>query len=119
MQIGTDIVKISRIQKACQRERFKYRFFTPRELPPKQGFPGYYAHLAGKFAAKEAVAKALGTGFRGFKWRDIEILKDDLGKPYAILQGKALEILKAQGYDEVLVTISHCEDYAIAFAVTK
>lgn len=119
MEIGTDIIEIARIKRACRRERFKERFFTSRELPATQEYPGFYAHLAGKFAAKEAVAKALGTGFREFKWKDIEILKDEAGKPYAVLSGKAREILKAQGYEKVLVTISHSNDYAIAFAVAR
>ena len=117
MEIGTDIVEIARIRRACRRERFKQRVFTLRELPAIQDKPGFYAHLAGKFAAKEAVAKALGTGFRDFKWKDIEILNDEVGKPYAVLDGKALETLKSKGYEKVLVTISHSDDYAIAFAV--
>lgn len=120
MQIGTDIIEISRIEKACRKhKRFLHRFFTKDELPANREYPGFYAHVAGKYAAKEAVAKALGSGFRGFKWHDIEILNDNLGRPYALLKGNALDLLKDRGFKDVIVTISHCDEYAVAFAIVK
>ena len=117
MEIGVDIVEIDRIKKACHRKSFESRFFTLRELNGIEGKKNYYPHLAGKYAAKEAVVKAMGTGFRNIKWKDIEILNQALGKPVAVLSGKALEIFESKGLKTILVTISHSKEYAIAFAV--
>ncbi len=117
MEIGVDIIEINRIKDACSRKKFKDRFFTARELAEISGRKSYHTHLAGKFAAKEAVAKALGTGFSDMKWKDIEILSDISGKPIVSITGKALEIFKSKNFKSMLVTISHSKEYAIAFAV--
>jgi holo-[acyl-carrier protein] synthase len=117
MEIGVDIVEIHRIEKACRRNRFLNRFFSERELGLIGDSASFYPRIAGRFAAKEAVAKALGTGFRYFRWRDIEILNDLDGRPRVVLSGKAGELLKSKGFEKVLVTISHGRDYAVAFAV--
>jgi holo-[acyl-carrier protein] synthase len=117
MEIGVDIIEINRIKNACRTKTFENRFFTSKELDGIQGKKNYYAHLAGKYAAKEAVVKAMGTGFRNMKWKDIEILNLTSGKPVAILSGKAREILESKGFKRILVTISHSKEYAIAFAV--
>jgi holo-[acyl-carrier protein] synthase len=117
MEIGVDIVEIQRIKKLCNRKRFLSRFFVEDELSYINDKKLFYSHLAGKFAAKEAVAKALGTGFRYFKWHDIKVLNDAYGKPYVELSGKADEILKSRGFKKVLITISHSRDYAVAFAI--
>lgn len=117
MQIGVDIIEINRIKKACQRRAFEKRFFTCRELSEINEKKNYYMHLSGKYAAKEAVVKALGTGFRNIKWKDIEILSDISGKPTVAITGKALEIFKSKNFKSMLVTISHSKEYAIAFAV--
>lgn len=121
MEIGVDIVEICRIRKACEKKRFLERFFSPEELSgiKKNKGAAFYEHLAGKFAAKEAVAKALGTGFRYFRWREIEILNGFNGKPYVKLSGKAREISESQGYEKILITISHGRDYAVAFALAE
>ena len=71
--IGTDLVEIERIKKACMKEAFLVRCFTPREI---ELFEGNMVKAAGNFAVKEAVSKALGTGFRGFWPSDIEVLRD-------------------------------------------
>ena len=76
--IGTDLVEIERIKKACMKEAFLVRCFTPREI---ELFEGNMVKAAGNFAVKEAVSKALGTGFRGFWPSDIEVLRDELGNP--------------------------------------
>jgi holo-[acyl-carrier protein] synthase len=117
MDIGIDIIEIERIKKACAREKFTSRFFTAAELSQIKENVMYFSHLAGKFAAKEAVSKALGTGFRYFKWHDIEILSDKLGKPNVNLYGKAKDIFKSKKHTEMLVSISHSKEYAIAFAI--
>lgn len=118
MDIGIDIIEIERIKKACCRERFMVRFFTLREISSIRPGPNFYAHLAGKFAAKEAVAKALGTGFR-FRWQEVEILNEESGKPICFLSGKALDMAKMMNIDKVLVSISHSKDYAVAFAIAQ
>lgn len=117
MEIGVDIVEIKRIERACKRTRFLERFFTERELLNIRQKKNPYPHIAGKYAAKEAIAKSLGTGFRNFRWHHIEILNDPLGKPKAILSGKALDIFRAKGLDKLQITISHSREYAVAFAV--
>ena len=117
MEIGIDIVEINRIKKLCRKKRFLIRFFSDEELSCIIDKRLFYSHLAGKFAAKEAVAKALGTGFRYFKWRDIQILNELNGKPYVVFTGKAHEVIKSRGIKKVLITISHSKEYAVAFAV--
>ncbi|ADL08646.1 holo-ACP synthase [Thermosediminibacter oceani] len=121
MEIGVDIVEVDRIKKAIENGEFLTRIFTEREInafKDKKG-EGYFRHIAGRFAAKEAVSKALCTGIRFFGWHDIEILTDALGKPEVRLHGRAFEILKARGYSRVLVTISHSKDYAVAFSIAE
>ncbi|MDD4568894.1 MAG: holo-ACP synthase [Tepidanaerobacteraceae bacterium] len=117
MEIGVDIIEINRIKNACRRKSFKNRFFTSRELYGLEGKRNYHMHIAGKFAAKEAVVKAMGIGFRNMKWKDIEILNEASGKPQVILSGKAQETLELKGFSRVIVSISHCREYAVAFAV--
>lgn len=119
MDIGVDIVEVYRIKCLCGKKRFLDRFFTKKELEPICGKANFYHSIAGKFAAKEAVVKTLGTGFRYFKFKDVQILNDKLGKPYVVLSGNAREIAKKKGFAQILVTISHCRDYAVAFAVAK
>ena len=114
--VGTDIIEIERVAGACCKEGFKKRCYTENEL-------GYIndssEKFAGNFAVKEAVAKALGTGFIGFFPKDVECLRDGLGKPYVILYGGALSRLKEIGGKEVMVSISHSKDNAVAFAVIE
>jgi len=114
--IGIDIVEIERIRKAVDKNPLIERFFTEAEAADFCGRQRH-VHVAGKYAAKEAVAKALGTGLSGFKWKDIEILKDDKGKPYVKLKGKAYRTAREKGVDKVHVSISHSRDYAVAQAI--
>lgn len=119
MSIGVDIVEVHRIKKLCKKEHFLKRFFTQEEIEPITSKANFYHHVAGKFAAKEAVVKALGTGFRYFKFKDVQILNNKLGKPYVVLLGKAKEIADLKDIDQILISISHCRAYAIAFAMAK
>ena len=115
--IGTDIIEIVRIKKAAQNERFLQRYFTKEELlflKEKKA-----ESIAGNFAAKEAVAKAFGTGFRGFGPKDIAILRDKNGCPFVALSNKAQEIAKQQGIEKIHISISHNKENAIAFAVAQ
>lgn len=117
--IGTDIVEIERIEKAIKtNERFLDKLFTEEENAFFKSKAMRAEVIAGNFAAKEAISKALGTGIRGFSFRDIEVLRDDLGKPIAKLNEKAVRILKNKEYN-LNVSISHNNSSAIAFAVIE
>ena len=117
--IGIDMATVSRIEKSCQKESFRNHVFTQAELnlffnreKPK------YSSLAANFAAKEAFAKALGTGIRNFGFIDIEILRDELGAPYFNFYGKAAEIVSANGY-KAKVSLSHEGDSAVAMVLLE
>lgn len=112
--IGTDIIEIKRIAAAIEKKGFTDKIFTKEEQRLYHGVNPQT--LAGNFAAKEAVAKALGTGFAGCSPAEIEILRDKKGKPYVNLQGNARDILNSIG-GTVHISISHSMDNAIAFAV--
>jgi holo-[acyl-carrier protein] synthase len=113
---GIDIIEISRIESACHNPRFLERIFSKAELDASSGRP---QTLAGIFAAKEASAKALGTGFSGFSPLDAEILKDELGKPWLNPQGPMLELMENKRVRCAALSISHDKSSAIAFAVME
>jgi len=116
--IGVDIVEISRIKQAINKhQRFKKRFFTSSENEYCEGKADAMQHYAGRFAAKEAVVKALGTGFKGFKWQSIEIINTSSGKPEVRLKDKASLIADELKIKEIMISISHSENYAIAQAI--
>ncbi|HEY41862.1 MAG TPA: holo-[acyl-carrier-protein] synthase [Dehalococcoidia bacterium] len=113
--IGVDIIEIDRIQRAVARwgERFLYRVYTDTEV----GLYRKAESLAVRFAGKEAVVKALGTGMRGIGWKDIEILHEPSGKPLVNLYGRAQEKASDLGLKGLAISLSHSRDYAIAFVV--
>ncbi len=118
--IGIDVVELDRIEAAIARqgELFLNRLFTEREKEycGKQKRPGM--HYAARFAAKEAVSKALGTGIGGQAgWLDMEVLRGKSGAPTMVFHGNAEAFLKAEGIAEVQVSLSHARDYAAANAV--
>jgi holo-[acyl-carrier protein] synthase len=118
--IGTDIIECLRIATMIEKhgELFLTRVYTPHEIEYCSARKAATQHYSGRFAAKEAVLKALGTGWtRGIQWRDIEVRNDLGGKPSIALSGGALEICANLGIDEVLITISHCRNFATAYAV--
>lgn len=118
--IGTDIIEISRIKQAIERNKnFKQKLFTSQEQNYFKQINDRVESVAGSFAAKEAISKALGTGFRNFGMEDIEILRDSLGKPNAILLGEAKILGEQLGIETIRVTISHCKQYAVAFAIIE
>jgi len=113
---GIDAAEISRIAKTVDRwgQRFLDRVYTPAE----QRYCGRKTRrLAGRFAAKEAVSKVLGTGVRYVHWREMEILPDRLGKPVVSLHGRAAEVAAALGLGPISVSITHTGDLALAFAL--
>ncbi len=110
--IGTDIIEIERIKKSIEhhKDTFINRIFTSRERKYCEKFKNPYPHFAVRFAAKEAVAKALGTGINSkVNWLDIEICNEESGKPYVIY--------KKSNSKNIFLSISHSEKYAVAFAV--
>lgn len=118
--IGTDIVEITRIKKIVDKNsRFLSRNFTKAENDYFNTKKKPYESIAGNFAAKEAISKALGTGFSGFGLLDIEVTRNNKGAPTVTLYNKALDIKKSNNISQILVTISHCEKYAVAFATAE
>ncbi len=115
--IGTDIIEIKRIQKAIERHggRFLERLFTQKEREYCFQYKHPTSHFAGRFAAKEAVAKALGTGFqKEVGWQEIEILNNSDGQPLVYLSTR-LRLLFPKAH--LFLSISHCDDYATATAI--
>ncbi len=118
--IGTDIIECLRIANMIQRhgEAFLARVYTAREIQYCQARKAAMQHFAGRWAAKEAVLKALGTGWvRGISWRDVEVVTSPGGKPRIELHGGALEVGRRLGVAEVLISISHCRTHATAYAL--
>jgi len=113
---GVDLLEIARMQKSLQNPRFLDRFFSDEEQRQFVLRGRHPSFLAGCFCVKEAFAKALGTGVRGFSLREVSVLRDTLGKPYLQLTGRALEIAEGRGlvFD---VSISNTKDLAMAFVV--
>ena len=115
--LGCDLVEVARIEEAMKKEGFAQRVFTEQELHAIEKTGVQTA--AGYWAAKEAVSKALGTGFSGFTMRDIEILTDENGAPQAYLARGAQARLARLGALTVLVTISHDKGMAMAVAAVE
>ncbi len=115
--IGIDIIEIHRIKKAIRNEKFVKRVFTKSEIQYFETIGNNINTIAGTFAAKEAVLKTLGTGLRGFKWIDIEIVRDDLGKPMVRLYEGAKEVAQKRAINDILISISHSREYAVAQAI--
>lgn len=117
--IGTDIVQIDRIRRTYERHgrHFAERILTPNELSIFDGKKSPEAYLAKRFAAKEAAAKALGTGIGSISWQDIEVSNDDAGAPLLTLHGSALERKVKLGAESILLSLSDEQDFAVAFVV--
>ena len=120
---GVDLIEISRIERALENhgERFLARVFTPNEVLYCRG---RVAELAARFAAKEAVSKALGVGMRvlardGVHWKDVEVVGDHRGKPIVRLFGRAAERAGELGLTEWAVSLTHTKEHAIAFVVAQ
>ena len=113
--IGTDIIEISRIEKAIkQTSLFKRKVYTEKEIEHIEKKKHPYSSYAGRFAAKEAVSKAFGTGVHGFSLSDIEILNDELGKPNIILYNNLKDFTKNFVFQ---VSISHSKEYAVSTVI--
>lgn len=112
--VGTDLIEIERIKKACRKKAFLSYIYTAEECRQAKES---YSRLAGNFAVKEAVAKVFGTGFYCFKPIDVEVLRDQRGKPYVQLYGGARVLQEELGIVRFHVSISNTADYAVAFVV--
>jgi len=117
--IGLDIVEVARIAKALRGSKsITERVFTPEEIRYCSEHQNKYQHFAGRFAAKEAALKALGTGWQeGIRWRDVETTAGTRGEPRLTLYGKALAIFEESKARRSLLTITHATDYAVACVV--
>ena len=119
LAVGVDLVEIRRIERAIERwgDRFLERIYTPAETARCRG---RVPELAVRFAAKEAVSKALGVGIwwrGGIGWQDAEVLSDPLGKPLVVLHGRAAERAQFLGLSEWAISLSHSDETAIAMVV--
>src|SRR3990170_1326386 len=116
LAVGIDVILISRVRKVLERhpERFLQRVYTPEEAAFGRG---RVHELAARFAAKEAVMKALGTGARGLGWSEIEVLPNHRGKPLVYLYGRAKARAERIGLAGLDVSMSHSREYAVAFVV--
>ncbi len=113
---GVDLIEVNRIERGVARhgQRFLDRFFTPQE----QDFcEGRVASLAGRFAVKEAVGKALGTGIGDVRWVEIEVVCDGRGRPNLVLRGRARQLADQLGLKTWSISLSHTETHAIGLAV--
>ncbi|MHC4561322.1 MAG: holo-ACP synthase [Planctomycetota bacterium] len=117
---GIDMVECRRIKESVDQhgDRFLNRVFTKAELDYCLGKKRELEHLAGRFSAKEAVLKVLGTGWaNGIAWTDIEVVNEESGQPVVRLSGRCREIADELGLAKVLISISHIETHAIASAI--
>ena len=118
--IGVDIVEIRRIKDAISKHaNFIDKMFSKNEIEYLKSRNLRPEFVAGRFAAKEAVSKTLGTGFSGFEFKDIEIDRTSAGKPIVVLKGKAKMIAQKHGNYKIHLSISHGVDNAIAYAVME
>ncbi len=117
---GVDIVEIDRVKKAANKwkDKFLTRVFTNNELKYANGKKFSYQHLAARFAAKEAVLKAFGdASINSMEWKNIEIINNKDGKPFVKLTGEAKKTLNKMGACEIIVSLSHTKNYAVANAI--
>ena len=120
--LGTDLIEIARIAQSFDRfgERFLRRIYTPGEIAYCLGKRSSAESLAARFAAKEAAAKALGTGIsRGVGWLDLEVAREPSGKPTMRLTGRAAEIATALGVARISLSLTHSKDIALAVVIME
>jgi holo-[acyl-carrier protein] synthase len=121
LSVGVDLIELDRIEQAVRRYglRFLQRVYTSHEIAR---YRDRLPELAARFAAKEAVSKALGVGLRhisphGIGWQEVEVLSDPLGKPLLRLSGRARQLAEEQALSEWSISLSHDRDHAVAFVV--
>lgn len=120
--IGIDIVEVERIRSSCERfgQRFLQRILRPGEIEYCQSQKVMAPHVAVRFAAKEAISKAFGTGIgRQLGWQDMEIIRRASGEPVVLLHDQGADLLKARQGSKVLVSLSHTREHATAVAIVE
>jgi holo-[acyl-carrier protein] synthase len=120
--IGVDLVECARIQHSLDRfgEKFLHRVFTEGEIEYSMSMKFPARHLAARFAGKEAVAKAFGTGIgKEMGWRNIDIRKKKSGEPFLVFSGPAQELATKRGVTSALITLSHTDHHAVACVVLE
>lgn len=118
--IGTDIVSVKRIEKSLQKKEFETLVFTPFESSYCRGEGSGIQSFAGRFAAKEALFKALGTGWAGdLKFNEVEVFNDELGKPLFRFRGETLAAMEAMLPCAIHLSISHTAEFATAYVVIE
>ena len=120
--IGVDLVECARIQHSLDRfgDRFLHRVFTEGEIAYSQSMKFPARHLAARFAAKEALSKAFGTGIgKAMGWKDIDVHKKPSGEPFVVLEGGAKQLAADRGVTKVLITLSHTDNHAMAMIVLE
>ncbi len=118
VNIGIDIIEIERLEKAIRRRpRLLTRIFTMKERDYCLSRRRPAVFLAGRFAAKEAILKALGVGLGGCAFKELEIIREKSGRPQVLLHGQAKELAAALGVNRIAVSLSHCHNYATAVAM--
>jgi holo-[acyl-carrier protein] synthase len=120
--IGVDLVECARIQHSLDRfgQKFLNRVFTEGEIEYSMSMKFPARHLAARFAGKEAVAKAFGTGIgKAMGWRNIDIQKKPSGEPFLVFTGPAQELAKQRGVTSALITLSHTDHHAMASVVLE
>lgn len=118
VEVGIDVIEIDRVAGVLERHgtRFLERVYTPRE---RERYGARVQELAARFAAKEATMKALGTGIRGVRWRDIEVLPNRRGKPILVLHETALRRARLLGLTHFSVSLTHSRGDAMAIVVAS
>lgn len=117
--IGTDILEVERIQKAIEKDALKEKVFSAREIAYCQKDKSAQS-FAARAAGKEAFFKALGTGWRDkMNINEVEILNDDLGKPFIELSGETLKVFEQKGGGHIHISLSHIKEHAIAFVIIE
>jgi len=117
---GIDLVEFGQLEKILEKhpERFPSRVFTPTEMADADKVKNRLEKLAGRFAAKEAVMKLVGTGWRdGIAWTDIEVVNNPLGQPIVNISGKVKQLADEKGIEQITLSITHTANFAIASAV--
>lgn len=118
--IGVDIIEVERMERAVRRaRRLLARVFTPAELEYCLRARNPFLRLAVRFAAKEAVMKALGCGWGQVGWREIEVQHDGAGRPQVVLRGRARALAEERRIGRLLLSLAHTEQYAVAQVVAE
>jgi len=120
--VGVDLVENARIEHSLERfgERFLRRVFTAGEIEYSQSMKYPARHFAARFAAKEAVSKAFGTGIGiAMSWKNIDVRRKERGEPFVVLEGGAKKLANERGVATVWITLSHTEHHAIAMIVLE